>query len=76
MFLISKIVRGRRLLHELQAEAEKKEAEEAAAAAAATAAIRRSGQASRGGRLPSGTPQVYWFITSDFTFLLSGEGEI
>lgn len=52
MFLISKIVRGRRLLQELQAEAAKKEAEEAAAAAAATSTTptRRSTQYGRSGK--------------------------
>uniref|UniRef100_A0A915BGT3 Uncharacterized protein n=1 Tax=Parascaris univalens TaxID=6257 RepID=A0A915BGT3_PARUN len=55
-FLISKIVRGRRLLHELEAEAARREAEEAAAAAAAVASMaarlpRKGAQPTRSGRL-------------------------
>uniref|UniRef100_A0A0M3ISM8 Uncharacterized protein n=1 Tax=Ascaris lumbricoides TaxID=6252 RepID=A0A0M3ISM8_ASCLU len=62
MFLISKIVRGRRLLHELEAEAARREAEEAAAAAAAVASMaarlpRKGAQPTRSGKLStSATP--------------------
>ncbi|VDK48849.1 unnamed protein product [Gongylonema pulchrum] len=66
MFLISKIVRGRRLLHELQAEAEKKEAEDAAAAAAAATASRRSGQAGRSGRMTGAALQVFFELEIRF----------
>ncbi|VDM47845.1 unnamed protein product [Toxocara canis] len=62
MFLISKIVRGRRLLQELEADAIRREAEEAAAAAAAAAKMaarlpRRGTQQGRGSKMfASGAP--------------------
>ncbi|EFO24076.1 hypothetical protein LOAG_04411 [Loa loa] len=47
MFLISKIVRGRRLLQELEAETEKKAAQEAAVTEASTAVLRQNVLATR-----------------------------
>lgn len=45
MFLISKIVRGRRLLHELEAETEKKQSQEVAVTEPIT--VRQNAQAAR-----------------------------
>uniref|UniRef100_A0A915Q4D7 Uncharacterized protein n=1 Tax=Setaria digitata TaxID=48799 RepID=A0A915Q4D7_9BILA len=47
MFLIAKIVRGRRLLQELEAEAEKKATERAVVAETTATTLRRSGMGSR-----------------------------
>ncbi|VDO30531.1 unnamed protein product [Onchocerca flexuosa] len=52
MFLISKIVRGRRLLHELEAETEKKASQEATAAEV-TRAEKSMGEMSQSGAGPS-----------------------
>ncbi|VDK88397.1 unnamed protein product [Litomosoides sigmodontis] len=62
MFLISKIVRGRRLLHELEAETEKKAAQEAASAGEALA--KSPCDTTQAGAGPSSTNTAYATATS------------